>query len=99
MKQGDEVEVEVLFYGAPLTMNEKNIPYITAYSDNFGQKDGFNLISYLVDGKARFRALSRGEWIIAVFHRKDVEKDGAMKDLYGKTRSVYHVATLTFHVL
>jgi uncharacterized GH25 family protein len=95
---GDLVEVDVLFYGEPLTASAKSIEYITANSASFGQSDGFALFSYISEGKARFRVQSSGQWIISVNHKDDVTADGPLKDLYGKTEQVYHGATLTFHV-
>ncbi len=93
---GDLVEVEVLFYGKPLSVNAKSIDYITAHSNSFGQSDGFMLFSYLMNGKAQFRVQSAGEWMISVNHKEDVTKDGPLKDLVGKAEQVYHGATLTF---
>ncbi|PIE74647.1 MAG: nickel transporter [Deltaproteobacteria bacterium] len=95
---GDLVEVDVLFYGTPLSATAKSIDYITAHSDSFGQSDGFMLFSYLMDGKAQFRVQSAGQWIISVTHKDDVTKDGPLKALFGKAEQVYNSATLTFTV-
>jgi uncharacterized GH25 family protein len=95
---GDLVEVDVLFYGQPLSATAQSIEYITAHSSSFGQSDNFSLFSYLKAGKAQFRVQSSGQWMISVSHKGDVTKDGELKDLYGKTDIVYHGATLTFNV-
>ena len=95
---GDLVEVDVLFYGKPLSATAKCKEYITAQSSSFGQSDGFSLLSYLMKGKAQFRVQSSGQWIITVNHKEDVTEDGNLKDLYGKTDQVYHGASLTFNV-
>ncbi len=95
---GDLVEVDVLFYGKPLSATAKSIDYITAHSNSFGQSDGFGLFSYLMDGKAQFRVQSAGQWMISVNHKDDVTRDGPLKDLVGKADQVYHSATLTFNV-
>ncbi len=95
---GDLVEVDVLFYGKPLSATAKSIDYITAHSTGFGQSDGFALFSYLMNGKAQFRVQSAGEWMISVNHKDDVTKDGPLKDLMGKADQVYHGASLTFSV-
>ncbi len=95
---GDLIEVEVLFYGKPLSANAKSLEYITAHSDSFGQSDHFALFSYIMEGKAQFRVQSSGQWIINVNHKDDVTPDGALKDLQGKTEQVYHSASLTFTV-
>lgn len=95
---GDLVEVDVLFYGQPLTATAKSIEYITAHSQSFGQSDGFSLFSYIMDGKAQFRVQSAGQWVISVNHKDDVTPDGPLKDLLGKADQVYHGASLTFTV-
>jgi uncharacterized GH25 family protein len=95
---GDLVEVEVLFYGKPLTATAKSIEYITAQSSAFGQSDGFSLFSYLMDGKAQFRVQNSGQWMIGVNHKDDVTADGPLKDLLGQAEQVYHAASLTFNV-
>lgn len=95
---GDLVEVDVLFYGEPLTVSAKSMEYITAASNSFGQPDGFALFSYIMEGKAQFRVQSAGQWVISVSHKDDVTEDGPLKDLYGKASQVYHGASLTFTV-
>ncbi len=95
---GDLVEVDVLFYGKPLSATAKSLDYITAHSDSFGQNDGFSLFSYLMEGKAQFRVQSAGEWMINVNHKEDVTADGPLKELVGKAEQVYHAASLTFTV-
>ena len=95
---GDLVEVDVLFYGKPLDANAKSIDYITAHSNSFGQSDGFGLFSYIKKGKAQFRVLSSGQWMVNVSHKEDVTETGTHKDLYDKTNQVYHGASLTFNV-
>ncbi|KIX14117.1 DUF4198 domain-containing protein [Dethiosulfatarculus sandiegensis] len=98
VRVGDLVEVEVLFYGKPLSATAKSIDYITARSNSFGQPDGFALFSYVMGGKAQFRVQSAGQWIISINHKDDVSKDGPLKDLFGKVNQVYHGASLTFNV-
>ncbi|WP_321414647.1 DUF4198 domain-containing protein [uncultured Desulfobacter sp.] len=95
---GDMVGVKVLFYGEPQSTSLKNNIYITAGSNTFGLDEGFNLQSFLVEGKAQFRVQSKGQWIINTMKGEDVTKDGKLKDLYGKVDTVYHTASLTFNV-
>lgn len=95
---GDLVEVDVLFYGQPLTVSAKSMEFITAHSQSFGQSDGFFLFSYLMDGKAQFRVQSSGQWMISVNHKDDVTPGGSLKELVGKADQVYHGASLTFTV-
>lgn len=98
LRVGDLVEVEVLFYGQPLTATAKSIEYITAHGSGFGQSDGFALFSYIMNGKAQFRVQSAGQWMVSVNHKDDVTKDGPLKDLFGQADQVYHSASLTFTV-
>ncbi|PIE64081.1 MAG: nickel transporter [Desulfobacterales bacterium] len=98
LRVGDMVEVDVLFYGKPLTATAKSMEYITAASNSFGQPDGFALFSYVMGGKAQFRVQSAGQWVISVNHKDDVTEDGPLKELYGKANQVYHGASLTFTV-
>ena len=98
LRPGDLVEVEVLFSGQPLNSTAKSMEYITAQSSGFGQSDGFALISYIIDGRARFRVQSAGQWIIMVNHKDDVTADGPLKELSGKAEQAYHAASLTFQV-
>jgi uncharacterized GH25 family protein len=95
---GDLVEVDVLFYGKPLTATAKSIEYITAHSSSFGQSDGFCLMSFIREGKAQFRVQSSGQWMIGASHKDDVTADGPLKDLNGKAEQVYTGASLTFTV-
>ncbi len=95
---GDLVEVEVLFYGKPLSATAKSIDYISASSPGFGQSDGYFLQSYVMKGKAQFRVKNAGQWMVSVNHKEDVTKDGPLKNLYGKAEQVYHAASLTFTV-
>jgi uncharacterized GH25 family protein len=95
---GDMVEVDVLFYGQPLSATAKSIEYITAHSSSFGQSEGFALFSYVMEGKAQFRVQSSGQWMISINHKDDVTADGPLKDLHGKADQVYHGASLTFNV-
>lgn len=98
LKAGDLVEVYVTFYGKPLTSSIKGVEYITAWSSSFGQSDNFSLYSHLMGGRAQFRVQSSGQWIITIYHKQEVTKNGDLKKLYGKTDEVYHGATLTFNV-
>lgn len=98
VKVGDLVEVDVFFYGKPLSNSPQSREFITAFSSNLGQADGFSLHSRLKKGKAQFRALAAGQWMINVMHVDKVTEDGDLKDMVGKARQVAHAATLTFNV-
>lgn len=96
VKVGDLVEVDVRFLGKPLSYGPTGIEYVTAFSPSFGQGKGFELFSYISEGKAQFEVQSVGQWVVNVFHNEPVTKDGPLKDLYGKVTSVNYGATLTF---
>jgi len=98
LKVGDLVEFEVLFYGKPLSSGVKGTEYITANSPSFGQSHHFSLFSKIKNGKAQFIVQSAGQWKVECGHKEQVTKDGALKELYGKTNSLANVATLTFNV-
>lgn len=98
LKVGDLVKFEVLFNGIPLTVTAKNMNYITAKSNTFGQKDGFSLLSYINNGKAQFRVQSPGKWIVSCNYKEDVKKEGKLKSLYGKVEQFFSTSTLTFNV-
>lgn len=99
VKVGDVVEFEVLFHGKPLSANPlKQMDYITAYSDSFGQSKQFALFSYILVGKASFVVQSQGQWIVNVLHKESIKANEDLKEERKKTKSVYYGSTLTFHV-
>ncbi len=98
VRVGDLVEFEVLFYGKPLNVSAKSMDYISASSNTFGQKDGYALMSYIVEGKAQIRVQSAGQWIVSCTHKDTVKKDGKLKDLYGKVNFVFNASSVTFNV-
>jgi len=98
VKIGDLVKFEVFFNGKPLSFSAKSKEFISAYSKSFGQGENFYLASFLKNGKAQFRVQSSGQWIVSCGHKKNVTKNGSLKDLYGKVNSVINAATLTFNV-
>lgn len=98
LKVGDLVEFEVLFEGKPLTMKPSSFEYITAFSKGFGQDDEFSLISYIKEGKAKFRVQNSGQWLVNCYHKEEVTKDGVLKHLYGKSQFQLSAGSLTFDV-
>lgn len=95
---GDLVELSVTFYGKPLSGTGQNMEYIVAYSSGFGQNDNFFIGAYVKHGKAQFRVQSPGQWLVGLYHKRDVSPDGPLRDLQGKAKQVYHSASLTFNV-
>ena len=89
----------------PTNKNEKENGYmqepnrkLLAWSSSFGQSDNFSLYSHLMGGRAQFRVQTSGQWIISIYHKQEVTKEGDLRKFYGKTDEVYHGATLTFNV-
>jgi uncharacterized GH25 family protein len=98
VRVGDLVRFKVLFYGKPLNVSAKSMDYISASSNTFGQNDGFALMSYVKDGIAQFRVQSAGQWIVTCNHKDTVNKEGKLKNLFGKVNYVFNSASLTFNV-
>lgn len=98
VKKGDIVEFETRFNGKLLSTSFSGLEYMTAFGSNFGAHDGFQLFSLIKNGRSQFRVLEKGEWVVSVFVEKDVADDPSMKNLQGKTDTVYYNATLTFNV-
>ncbi len=95
---GDLVEVDVFANNKPLNVSPESLEFITAQSTSFGQSDGFFLMAYLQQGRAKFRVQSSGQWIINVKHFENVTEDGLNRELFGKVKKVYLSASLTFNV-
>ena len=95
VKAGDLVKFKVLFNGKPLNVSFKSIEYLTATSNSFGQEDGYQLFSYILNGVAQFRLPSKGQWLLNIYHTEQL--DPSAKD-YKKFNTQMTSATLTFNV-
>jgi len=98
LRPGDLLPVEVTFMGKPLSCEGTDLVYVTAVSDTYGGPDGYMLMAYVMDGKARIRIPTAGRWMLAVFTMRDVEKDPTLADLRGKVLEAGYQATLTLEV-
>jgi len=94
VKAGDLVEFKVLFMGTP----PKSDTYITASTPAFDKGRHFSLFSKIKEGNAQFIVQCPGPWMVNCSHNGKVEKDGPLKDLYGKADSSITGSTLTFNV-
>ncbi len=94
LRAGDFVEFEVLYNGKTF----KNENFLSAKSNMFGQNDGFTLKSNIRKGKAKFRVMAPGQWIVTARKKEEVTNDGKFKELVGKVNSVSNSASLTFNV-
>lgn len=93
VKAGDLVEFKVLFMGTP----PKSDTYITASTPAFDKGKHFSLFSKIKKGKAQFIVQCPGQWIVNCSHTGKIEKEGPLKDLYGKADSSIAGSTLTFN--
>lgn len=95
---GDLVGFDVSFMGRPLSVKGDKIEYMTATSNTFGGPDNFSLFSYLINGKAQFRMPAAGQWVVNVYVKQEVAKDGLLKKLVGKCTAVWYAGTISFNV-
>jgi uncharacterized GH25 family protein len=95
---GDLVGFDVSFMGKPLSVKGDKIEYMTATSNTFGGPDNFSLFSYLQNGKAQFRMPAAGQWVVNVYVKQEVTKDGLLKKLVGKCTAVWYAGTISFNV-
>ena len=94
VKAGDLVAFKVLYMGTPPKGGDT---YITASTPAFDKGKHFSLYSKIKKGKAQFIVQCPGQWMVNCSHTGKVEKDGPLKDLYGKADSSITGATLTFN--
>ena len=94
----DMVHFNVTFMGKPFTCTSDKIEYMTATSNSFGGPDGFQLYSYLINGKAQFRMPAAGQWVVNVYIRQKVTPDNELKELSGKCTTVWYAGTISFNV-
>lgn len=98
LKVGDEVEFEVLFNGKKISVSDKMNEFIRADNENLGQVGGTAYYSFLMNGVAKIRLTHPGEWVVSISYNQSVTKDGELKELFGKTKNVFHMASLAFNV-
>ncbi|RKX45087.1 MAG: hypothetical protein DRP27_05025 [Thermotogae bacterium] len=58
----------------------------------------YGVWSNIHEGVGRIRVVALGKWIVKVFVREPVTKDGPFKDVAGKVLEVGYIATATFTV-
>ncbi len=99
-KPGDLVEFRVLFNGKPVNSNnsfEGNY-FITSTTPAFDKGQHINIFSKIWNGHTKIIVQCPGKWIVKCSHKGEVDKDGPLKDLYGKADFSSNEATLTFNV-
>lgn len=100
---GDPVTFQASFMGKPFTCTYDAMEYLIAASNTFGGEaggdlEGFFLAAYLVNGKARFRMPTAGQWMIAAFNFKDVTPENEFKEFAEQCSRIYYHSTITFNV-
>ncbi len=99
VRAGELVDFYVTFEGKPVTSDGKGgMQYLIATSNTFGGPDGFSLASPLMEGKARFRVPTAGQWLVNIYVMQPVTKEGPLAAEFGKAQAVWYSATLTFNV-
>lgn len=103
LQVGDFVAFQVLLNGKPY--HSKSIPptKIFAYGEHYGisQDDPdhyYGVWSNIYEGIGKIRLTAPGRWIVKVFVREPVTKEGPFKDVAEKALEVGYIATATFAV-
>ena len=100
---GDPVSFQVTFMSKPFSCKGDSIEYITAASNTYGgeasgDRDGFFLSAYILNGKAQFRMPTAGQWLVNVIACQDVTPENEFSELVGKCTKVYYGSCLSFNV-
>ena len=98
-KVGDEVEFEVMFLGKPLSAGAEGLFHMTAISRSCGASDRTFLMSYLQNGRCRFRMPAAGQWLMQVKAERVVADVPELAVLKGKCLTVNYTSSFTFHVV
>lgn len=95
---GDEVEFEVVFMDKPLSAGPEGLFHMTGISRTFGASDKTFLMSYLQEGRCRFRIPAAGQWLMQVKAERAVADEPDLAALKGKCQTVNYTASFTFDV-
>jgi uncharacterized GH25 family protein len=100
---GDPVSFEVTLMGKLFSCTSDTMEYLHAASNTFGgeaggDREGFFLSAYLINGRARFWMPTAGQWLVNVFSCQDVTPENELKELVGKCNKVYYSSSITFNV-
>ncbi|MBN1907395.1 MAG: DUF4198 domain-containing protein [Deltaproteobacteria bacterium] len=98
VRAGDLVEFKILLMNEPFSSTPSQIERITAVSNTFGGPDNFYIAADIARGKARLRFSTPGQWIVSVYHVKEVSKDERLKNLEKKCIQAHYVASISFNV-
>jgi hypothetical protein len=100
---GDPVLFQVTFMDKPFSCTQNTMEYITAASNTFGgeasgDREGFFLSTYILNGKAQFRMPTAGQWVVNVYACQDVTPESDLRELLGKCTKVYYGSSISFNV-
>jgi len=95
---GDLVEFDLTFRGVPVESTNEGFRFMMCTSNTFGGPDGFHLGAIIVNGKARFRIPTAGQWMVFTYMAENVATNPKLSELKGKAQMVYTTATLFFNV-
>ncbi|SDU29427.1 MULTISPECIES: DUF4198 domain-containing protein [Desulfobacula] len=98
VRAGGIVSFEASLNGKKLNCDMDGMNYLLAKSNTYGVPDGFMLSAYIMDGKARVRIPTAGEWVVIVMVQKEVTPENELKDLVGKCTMVHYGATVSMNV-
>jgi uncharacterized GH25 family protein len=97
-KVGDEVEFEVVFMDKPFSAGTEGKFYMTGISRSSGASDRTFLMSYLEEGRCRFRMPAAGQWLMQVSAERAVAEVPELYDLKSKCKTVSYTSSFTFDV-
>jgi len=103
VRVGDFVIFKVLLHGKPY--HPKSIPRtkIFACGEHYGlsldhPEYCYGIWGCIHKGVGRIRVTAPGRWLVKIFVREPVTKEGPFKDIVGKAMEVGYLATVTFTV-
>ena len=95
---GDLVEFDLTFRGSPVESTNEGLRFLICTSNTFGGPDGFHLGAIIVNGKARVRIPTAGQWMAFTYVAENVSTNPKLSDLKDKAQMIYTTATLFFNV-
>jgi len=98
LKAGDMVEFEVTLRGKKVITDANHIERLVASSETFGNPDGFQLQSFIHNGKAKFRIPTPGQWLVNVLIEREVDSTPELSYLKGQTKKVFLSDAISFMV-
>jgi len=95
---GEMVGFKVTFNGKPVNASANYIASMNLFSNTYGGPDGFFLSAYIINGVAKFRVPTTGQWVANVLYQQKVEDNPSMKAYKGKCTDVFTGSSVGFTV-